>query len=427
MRLLNVHSLQLEKYDDIEETPEYAILSHRWSKNEMRFGHFQGADWDTLRKSAIDGGKEDEIGIAKILSACAVTKSFALDYLWIDTCCIDGSSSTEVTQAINSMFRWYQRASVCLAYLFDVSTDTSELGHMIDRRLYARKKTQILRIGPFEDSQWFRRGWTLQELLAPPELVFYDHAWRRIGVKTDMTKQIQAATRIDPKYLTGDFEDASIATKLSWVSDRTTTLPDDMAYCMVGILGVSMDTRYGEEERAFMRLQELLIEKVADDSIFAWTDPTLSPSQGLGLLAPSPACFRNSSKIHSRGPNYNRKTQPPQITSLGLRLSAPAGLSALSKRHVLFLDCWEAERGSLHAVTILLGKDKNGTWRRYSCNKLLLRPKPTRLRKLGQGMRSKSFLVPQRVMEDVVRPVFHSHFGDSELDTCSSSGWSVKV
>ncbi|KAF2173993.1 hypothetical protein M409DRAFT_62179 [Zasmidium cellare ATCC 36951] len=331
MRLLNVHSLQLEKYDDIEETPEYAILSHRWSKNEMRFGHFHVVDWDSIRKSALDASHVDDVGLAKILSACAVTKTFNLDYLWIDTCCIDGSSSTEVTQAINSMFRWYQRASVCLAYLFDVSTDTSEYGQCIDKSLYIRKKSQLLRIGPIEKSQWFKRGWTLQELLAPRELVFFDHAWRRIGVKTEMTKQIEAATRIDPKYLTGNFEDASIATKLSWVADRTTTLPDDMAYCMVGILGVSMDTRYGEEERAFMRLQELLIEKVADDSIFAWTDPNLPPSQGHGLLAPSPACFPSDScYCWTVGKIAQAQTTPSQFSSERTRMELGGDILAIN-------------------------------------------------------------------------------------------------
>lgn len=325
------------------------------------------------------------------------------------------------------MFRWYQRATVCLAYLFDVSSNASENGQMIDKRFYHRKKGQTLRIGPFEKSQWFKRGWTLQELLAPRELVFYDYAWRRIGVKTEMSKQIEAATHIDPKYLNGDFEGASIATKLSWVSDRTTTLPDDMAYCMVGILGVSMDTRYGEEERAFTRLQELLIDKVADDSIFAWTDPNLSSGQGHGLLAPSPVCFRDSSKIESRSPNYNGRNEPPQVTSLGLRLNAPAGLVASGKRQVLYLDCWDEGTGPEHTVTILLGKDRNGTWRRYACNRLLLRPLPGRFRKFRRAMRSKSFLVPQRVIEDVPRVGRPASHRDSGLDTCSSSGRSLKI
>lgn len=427
MRLLNVHSLHLEKYDDIDETPGYAILSHRWSKNEVKFGHFQATDWDLLTRHAGGVSHEDNVGLAKILSACSVTKTFDLDYLWMDTCCIDGGSSTEVTQAINSMFRWYQRAAVCSVYLFDVSTDSSQHGHIISRRQYACKRNETLTIGPFQKSQWFKRGWTLQELLAPRELVFFDHLWNRIGVKTEMTKEVQKATRIDPKYLGGHFEDASIATKLSWVADRTTTLPDDMAYCMVGILGVSMDIRYGEEARAFMRLQELLIEKVPDDSIFAWTDRTMRADQGHGLLAPSPACFRHCGNIQSRGPNYRRKAQPPQVTSLGLRLSTPAGLLPSSRRRLVVLDCWEEDESNDYSVAVLLRKDKSGTWRRYSCNMLLLRPTHSRIRKLGCRMRLKTFLVPQNVPEDVARSMHSTSHCDSGLETSSSSGWSVKM
>ena len=79
---------------------------------------------------------------------------------------------------------------------------------------------------------------------------------------------------------------------MSWLSGRRTTVRDDMAYCMLGIPGIQMDVRYGEEEAAFLRLQEQLLERFEDESNFAWTHDDKGAPQGqkhtLGVMAPLP-------------------------------------------------------------------------------------------------------------------------------------------
>jgi hypothetical protein len=134
MRLVNTHSLQLEEFIfDGRGRPTYAILSHTWGKEEVIF--FDMADLDKARAKA---------GFAKVEGACSLAASQGYDYIWIDTCCIDKSSSAELSEAINSMYRWYQWAKVCYAYLVDVQNPNQ-----------------------LEESKWFTRGWTLQELIAP--------------------------------------------------------------------------------------------------------------------------------------------------------------------------------------------------------------------------------------------------------------------
>jgi hypothetical protein len=163
-------------------------------------------------------------GLAKIAWACYLARKDSIPYIWIDTCCIEsgpGSDIRERSQAINSMFRWYREAAVRYAFLLNASDDNNE-----------HRKGQIT---SFEKSEWFTRGWTLQELLAPQNLRFYDCHWRQIGPKTRRSSEIYSATGIAPKYLNGNFHGAGIAVKMSWLAGRTAGIRDDIAYCMLGI------------------------------------------------------------------------------------------------------------------------------------------------------------------------------------------------
>ena len=157
MRLLHTEELYFAEFLD-SKIPKYAILSHRWEEDEVSLKDFE------------EGKKKDGAGYRKILKCCALAKSQRFDWVWIDTCCIDKKSSAELSEAINSMFRWYEKAEICYAYLSDVQNDT------IDGRRVA--------LG-FERSRWFTRGWTLQELLAPEHLLFLDHNWEVIGTKLE--------------------------------------------------------------------------------------------------------------------------------------------------------------------------------------------------------------------------------------------------
>lgn len=234
MRLLNTKSLALEVY--INDIPDYAILSHTWGDEEV-----------TLRDLHSQTGSEKK-GWSKIKNACQYAASQGWEYIWIDTCCIDKTDPTELSEAINSMFSWYESASVCYAYLADVTDGAA-----------------------FERSRWFTRGWTLQELLAPDMLEFVDSDWNPIGSREDWASEIEIATGIKQTHL-ADFRRCCLATKLSWAANRQTTRTEDHAYSLLGLLGVHMPLIYGEGEKAFVRLQQELLRKYNDESILIWHD-----------------------------------------------------------------------------------------------------------------------------------------------------------
>ncbi|KAF1970589.1 HET-domain-containing protein [Bimuria novae-zelandiae CBS 107.79] len=263
-RSLNAHTgnaLALKNAID-EEIPPYAILSHTW-----------GADTEevTLEDLANGTGK-DKPGYAKIRFCGEQARLDTLQYFWIDTCCIDKRSSAELSEAINSMYRWYQGANVCYAYLADVPSKTK-----------------------FSGSKWFTRGWTLQELIAPSKVIFLDEEWNKLGTKTSLRQSVSDCTGIPGGVLSDSdsLENVSIAQRMSWAAKRKTTRLEDRAYCLMGIFGINMPLLYGEGERAFLRLQEEIMRISDDHSLFAWRS---SDNRG-GLLATSPDSFIGSHNI----------------------------------------------------------------------------------------------------------------------------------
>ncbi|KAH8881644.1 HET-domain-containing protein [Thozetella sp. PMI_491] len=238
MRLINTTTLALEVFQGL--TPEYAILSHTWGDEEVTW-------LDNL------GLHETRFGFWKILKACFQARRDGLAWLWVDTGCIDKTSSAELSEAINSMYAWYLNSTVCYAYLADVPDASPNSPR-------------------FRSSRWFTRGWTLQELLAPSEVVFYSRDWVQIGTKKSLAKLVYEITGIREEYLLqmDGILGASIAQRMSWVSNRSTTRPEDMAYCLLGLFDVNLPLIYGEGSKAFVRLQEEIIKVSDDHSIFAW-------------------------------------------------------------------------------------------------------------------------------------------------------------
>ena len=193
-------------------------------------------------------------GWNKIFGCCKEADTFGFSHVWIDTCCIDKSSSSELSESINSMFSWYKNAGLCVAYLSDVSSgNTKEFG----------------------DSKWFLRGWTLQELIAPDDVWFYDKNWEFLGARSALTPKISSVTLISRVVLDKNSQSKmslfSVAARLSWAAARKTTRAEDRAYSLMGIFGINMPTIYGEgEQAAFFRLQVEIFKALPDHSIFAW-------------------------------------------------------------------------------------------------------------------------------------------------------------
>ena len=262
-------------------------------------------------------------------------------------CCIDKSSSAELSEAINSMWSWYQESVLCIAHLPDI--EDLAVGH---ETVLSQLKT----------SRWFTRGWTLQELLAPAEVVFCNVDWQMIGSKAglyksrrwmqvsltptheEMIEALVETTGIARKYLlqgTDSYKDSPIdreciAKKLSWASERLTTRSEDRAYCLLGLVGVNMPLLYGEGgHTAFRRLQREFIRQSDDESIFAWKKDSLRLTEICGLLAPNPSWFRDSGSvklIKHTSSEYQRRS-PYSITNKGLQIDSEAVKLAYVQTH----------------------------------------------------------------------------------------------
>jgi len=239
MRLLRHKScdgFELVTYNT-DDLPPYAILSHTWTEGEE-------VTYDEL---LADTGK-GKAGYAKIRFCGERAAQDGLQFFWVDTCCIDNRCTTELTEAINSMFRWYQTAAKCYAYLSDVSTSTSDPN---------AKLCQSEWEADFRRSRWFTRGWTLQELLAPASVTFYSSQHRELGDKQSLVELIHEITRIPISALHGHpLETFSVAERMTWSANRQTTKGEDRAYCLLGIFEIFMPLIYGEgTDNAFKRLQ----------------------------------------------------------------------------------------------------------------------------------------------------------------------------
>jgi hypothetical protein len=196
----------------------------------------------------IDGTGKGKPGYEKIRFCGEHAARDGLQHFWVDTCCINKSSDSELSEAINSMFRWYRNATKCYAYLPDISTNDYDDIDLSSQPWEA----------DFRNSRWFTRGWTLQELIAPPSVEFFCSNGKRLGDKKSLDRQLHEITRIPVSALQGTtpLSGFSFDDRLSWAEHRMTTREEDKAYSLLGIFGISMSAIYGEgRENAFRRLK----------------------------------------------------------------------------------------------------------------------------------------------------------------------------
>jgi hypothetical protein len=230
--------------------PHYAILSHSWGPDD------EEVTFEDLTK----GTGENKYGYRKIQFCGEQAWKDGLQYFWIDTCCINKADHAELSEAINSMFRWYQTATKCYVYLSDVS---------ITKRKSSEEASELPWESTFRGSRWFTRGWTLQELLAPTSLEFFSKEWERLGDKQSLGQIIHKITRIPELALQGaSLSQFSVNERLSWKNGRHTKLEEDMAYSLLGIFGVYIPPIYGEGTGgAFKRLMDEIgkLEKCIQD------------------------------------------------------------------------------------------------------------------------------------------------------------------
>lgn len=230
-------------------TESYAILSHTWFDSQ----EFTYNDLTT-------GAGRSKTGFEKVKFCSKQATQDGLQYFWIDTCCIDRSNNTELTTAINSMFRWYQNAKKCYVFLADVSIPDFDTVNQSTWEI------------AFRQSRYWTRGWTLQELIAPTIVEFFSKEGRPLGDKKKLEMLIHETTGIPVLALRGDpFSNFSVAERKNWAAERQTTEEEDIVYCILGLCEVSMAPIYGEGNNAALKRFQMTIKKFSKDS----TEPVI--------------------------------------------------------------------------------------------------------------------------------------------------------
>ncbi|KAI0541622.1 heterokaryon incompatibility protein-domain-containing protein [Xylaria digitata] len=248
MRLINSKTFRLHEFDQSSPSiPRYAILSHTWEAGEeITFHDMSSFSSGSMRAPNLTKG------FAKIMATCRLAWQDNLEY------------------SINSMFRWYEKAAVCYVFLTD----------------FIPGKVRL------EACRWWTRGWTLQELLASDVFAFYDSTWEAIDTKNSLMKEISDITHIEQTVLSDKSQifSCSVSQRMSWAASRKTTRIEDEAYCLLGIFGIHLPLLYGEGGMAFRRLQEEIIKRNADLTIFFWNNPRdgMDDPQYASLFAESP-------------------------------------------------------------------------------------------------------------------------------------------
>jgi hypothetical protein len=289
MRLIHAPTLSLVEFFE-PNVPPYAILSHTWGDGEVSF-----------LEMGLPSSRQAKQGFVKITRACETALSLGLEYIWVDTCCIDKTSSAELTESINSMFEWYRKSEICIVFLADYGADPN---------------------APLGPCKWFSRGWTLQELIAPKRINFYNSMWGLLGTKKSMDSRLCAATHIPLAAIAGilPLDYYSVAQRMSWAADRKTTRVEDRAYSLLGLFDISMPMLYGEGTKAFRRLQEEIIKRTNDLTILGWRPDELTDGDDKGSVLPAlaadPEAFRSSRSLE-RSRIFE---MPTSHTNMGLQL-----------------------------------------------------------------------------------------------------------
>ena len=335
MRVLDTVTGRFSRIDPVPKDSQskpfkYAIISHTWApEGEQSYKQLR----DIQKRLAPSGSDLDDEFItvplpdptpndrasnvlndhkvsSKLREACRVARTNGYRYLWADWCCIDKSSSSELSESINSMYQWYALADVCYVFLPDVPADEDHMAQ--DSR--------------FRNCLWFTRGWTLQELIAPLKVLFLAKDWKEIGSKVSLGDLITEITNIDYDALLRiePLETFSVAQRFSWAADRKTTMVEDRAYSLLGILDINMPTMYGEGERAFRRLQEEIMRRTPDQTLFAWTKYKLPLSLSRTLpynpettsLEPLHLDYESSPRLSLLAPSLDAFSQCEPIQTL---------------------------------------------------------------------------------------------------------------
>ncbi|CAH0003182.1 unnamed protein product [Clonostachys byssicola] len=253
MRLLKWNGGDVCLVDAPEEIPPYAILSHTWGPKNTEV---------TFEDMIVKADKK-KVGYEKLRFCGQQAQRDGLEYFWIDTCCIDKSSSAELSESLNSMFKWYQDSETCYVYLSDVSQNQAQPGWEL----------------AFRKCKWFTRGWTLQELLAPEKVKFFSQRNEYIGDKESLGQLIHDITKIPLEALRGScpLSKFSAHDRCAWMNGRDTARPEDQAYALLGIVDAYLPLMYGcGKDKAMFELHESIYAREKQNISIVQVDEYLS-------------------------------------------------------------------------------------------------------------------------------------------------------
>ncbi|KAL4078956.1 hypothetical protein V8B97DRAFT_1097792 [Scleroderma yunnanense] len=308
---------------------QYAVLSHCFcatEEQELRFNEIRDLSIDAA------GKLEKHVGYQKIVWGCNKAHTDGIEWLWAAPCCVSWENSTDLSKAVNSMYRWYANSVHCYAYLHDVYKHT----------LPPKDIPWTL-----AESKWFSCCWTLQVLIATRNIRFVNCHWVEIGTKTNLVSRLATLTNIPQGILSHGLPPRqhplrpSVAQIMSWSAKRHANRVEEHAYSLIGLFEVHMTVQYGEKENAFQRLQEAIIKEYNDHTIFAWFGNERRGS----VLADKPSCFEDSSDIIRLDPLTAFATECPeaiaqlkvhrgfQVTKRGIALWLPVIRGSGSRKH----------------------------------------------------------------------------------------------
>ena len=387
---------------------KYAILSHRPFENRYEevlycdieivddggrvgnSGYRKQQYHRNVKYSHCDLERQKGLGYHKIRCAAILASRERLGFIWIDTCCVDDASSAEVGEAINGSWTRLADAEVCFAFLSDVP------GHQCN--------AQNLDYNILSQSAWWSNCWTLQELLAPKDVVFFNADWSLIGTKKrDLGETIQAITEIDLDIIlrNRDVETASIARRMCWASRRFTDRVEDTAYSLIGLFNVSMSICYGEGHKAFYRLQQEIIKDSDDESIFAWRYNGANDEDPSGLLARYPSAFRDAGNIAPLTREVTER-RPYSMTNRGLSMFMHMShVKGDNELYLAALHCTAINDGEYSAIYMKKDCNSPNHYFRVRCKTLAKvskqpDPRPVYVRQSGHALQTQRVPISSR-------------------------------
>ncbi|KAI6144919.1 hypothetical protein BKA82DRAFT_4168114 [Pisolithus tinctorius] len=290
----------------------YVMFSHAWQGTEPSF-----QDVNTVESKSVWQLPNTPLS-EKLRNFCKETRRLGYNWAWSDTCCIDKSTSSILNQSLTSMYKWYANSAATLVFLADVAHPSKS--------------------GDLAHSLWMTRAWTLQELLSPKVIFFYDAQWKLYLGDTsanhkespEIMQELVDAIRIPGGTIVSfSPDDLGVREKLRLASTRNATVEEDVAYSLIGIFKSDIRPHYGEGPDALGHLLEEIVARSGEVAVLAWSGQSSSYNSCL------PASLSTYSQTPYNSPPLEGEEMETCITKLRGKLPQQEALSICNQINIL--------------------------------------------------------------------------------------------